>query len=406
MYVIIVRSVLVHFFLLLVYQLRLYWLVFITMLSFLNAYSDSLTKGPNRFLNPTLYFSSYNTTESRPSSNTNYIDGYSFSQNNVGGFMPLYTNSHLRKDSISKSTLHVLTTASVVNARLNFNGSGFNNNIEFYRISVGGRVIYNIGKNVFFATFTPFVSHDAITIQNPTLRWTGSIVYNRTVSELFSYRIGIARSFLLGLANPFTLNGNIPIPLVGVRIGRLDGVYLNLTFPRFFALNFPMGTKVYGSLFSRPFGAVYNYNNRDSTLALKGQEIIFGRSDWISGFSMNYRPHKSVSFFLSTGLATNRYIYFDEKQNFIKDNKSLYRSELNSSIFLEAGIALRLGKVKSVYNNNVMYDLFDINNLFDPGDLNNTIPGGDIPTRTGQYGADKLHKIQYKEVKELILEEL
>lgn len=321
------------------------------------------------------------------------LGDYSFAQSSSGFYFPFLTRDY-HKDTNVIANLHMLVVGSFLKMMPHFDSIPEDHQLT--KGSLGLRIMYNNGKkNVWFFNFAPCVSKDNQSDVVTNARFTSLIVFNRTVSRNFSYRIGFTRTFLFG--NKYHL------PVLGLRFGALDGVYLNVMFPRNISLNFPIGRKWDGSIYCKPFGGVYDFANTDSLYSGRNDSIIqFGRREYIAGAKFEYNAGKHFSFFLSSGLSMgNQVDFFSYTYNPKKFNilAPFYKADLPNSYFLNFGLTFRFGKVKKAYNNYTMYDLMDLNNTIDPGDVNDGPGNGSIP-RNGNRTSVK--DIQYKDVKDLL----
>jgi hypothetical protein len=241
-------------------------------------------------------------------------------------------------------------------------------------------------------------------------RWGSTVLYDRIVSQKFSFRIGYTRTFILG--NRFHL------PYLGVRIGRLDRIYFSAQFPRGMTFSFPLATKWRMSIFTKPTGSLLTFANNDSIyngLTNKGRldsTIIFGRYDGLWGFRVDYNPSKNVSLFLEFGRSNIRAVAFYSRLynkpngDPIKENVQVYKSffagPLEGAGFLTFGLTVRIGKTRSVYNNYNMYEVFNTNSIIAPGDNTNNTGDGNIPNATKLKKGKEATNIETRDVQDLI----
>ena len=268
---------------------------------------------------------------------------------------------------------------------------------KIFKPGIGLRAIYANGKkNTWFVDVSPFVAQDGYTINNPTLRFASIVLFNRTVSRNFSYRIGMLKTFVFGEA--------LPLPILGVRLGPLDGVYLNVHLPRNISLNFPLGSHLDGSAFFKPMGGVYNFRKGDNSILSWEKGNIsaieqFRRKEYLSGLQISYSSGSNFSIYIGGGLVTNRKVILlaDKKAGRVAD---AHWVQLDNSVFINFGLTLKFGEAKRMVNNLQMYDVFDLNNSMQPGDNNSSSPNMDIP-RKNEKAADQLQNLQYQDVKDL-----
>ncbi|HSZ24921.1 MAG TPA: DUF6268 family outer membrane beta-barrel protein, partial [Cytophagaceae bacterium] len=226
-----------------------------------------------------------------------------------------------------------------------------------------------------------------------TLRFTGGLVFNRTVSERFSYRIGFERNYLFGR--------RMQLPVIGFRIGRLDKLNLVVQFPRNISLNFPIGKRIYMSFYTSPNGGVYTINAIPGLFPHDNRSIIFTRNEITSGFQFNFRASNHFSFFISSGIVRNRRISFLDREKAVGSNKEDINKLVMQSSFLSFGINISFGRAKQVYNNHVLYDAFNMNNIYTPGSPQNQ----NIPSNPEKSKAESINRIKYKDIEDLVTEE-
>ena len=357
--------------------------------------SVSNKKAPKNYIRPCIFTNSYSTPEKKVDDVR--LKSYKYSQFNFGFYAPLFTNTKFKDDSTRIATFHLLATGSFVSAKPYL--GGFNIQYAYYKTSLGLRAITaDGGKNTWFFDAAPFVAEDfnsetGTSKTSPTWRFYGSIIYNRTASKNFSYRLGVVKTYVFGRG--------IILPFAGVRFGPLDGVHYSIWFPKSMSVDFPMGKKFWGSVFMKPMGGIYNFYNPDTTFRKNDHIIQFGRYEYLLGFNAEYRPNSHFSVNVGLGFSGKRIIGFADNNNTdgTKKSKLLYYQTIPTSGFLQVGLSVRIGAAKKIRNNYQMYDVLDLNNSMDPGD-NNSVPGnGDIPNNPDKV---KIKNIQYNDVKDLI----
>ncbi len=365
-----------------------------TFAAFSNTDRDSIgtvskPKEIKRYIRPCIYVNSYGTPVQELK--RKHFTSYGFKYSNVGLYVPVYTNTWYRKDSVTLSTLHFLVTGNSATSKATF--GGLSKNIEFYKLSIGFRTIYSTGKkSVWFFDYSPFIAEDNLNYV-PTWRFSSTIIYNRTVSEKFSFRIGFTKSYLFG--------EGLNLPVIGFRVGRLDDVHLNFQLPRNINLDFPMGQKFWGSVFAKSVGGRYNFLNPDTSFN-KGIDytIQFGRYEINTGFMLDYRPNKNISLNFGIGTVTKRVIVLADNNNPQGTGyEPFFRARLAPTLFATFGLSVRFGSARKINNNYEMYDVLDMNNLHDPGDNNAGPTNGDIPNNPARV---KVSNIQYLDIQDLI----
>jgi hypothetical protein len=350
-------------------------------------------KPVKRYIQPCLYFNSYGTPEQ--TIDNDRLKTYKFNQSNLGFYLPMFTKTWYKEDSISLANFHLLLTGNALTAQAQFSGiKGITGNHTLIKLSLGMRAIYNTGnKNIWFFNASPFVSQDDITISDPAVRIAAIALLNRTVSRTFSYRLGLIKTFSFGRS--------YELPIVGFRFGPLDGCYLTIQFPRNASFNFPMGKKFTASVFARVVGGLYNYSNRDNTFLINTPTVQFSRTEIQNGFQANYRPSSNFTFFSSMGLVYNRNIRFAYNTKTSGSREPIYSTLVQPTIFLNIGISARFGKAKKVYGNYQMYEVFNLNNSYEFQGL----PNSEIPVPSHDEDLKTIKKIQYRDIQDLLFEE-
>lgn len=344
-----------------------------------------------RFIRPNVYLNFYRTPQSNNTRNP--AREYGFRQVCLGGYLPVFANSWYNADGISISSFHLLAQANFITSKPYIAALKDNQHV-LYKLSAGLTAIYATGnKNIWYMSAQPFISQDKYTIENPTWRMAGVLLFNRTVSTKFSYRLGLMRTYVFGE----NVRNNLPV--IGFRVGRLDKIHLNMYLVRNISVNFPIGKKTWLEAFIKPVGGLYLFSNSDSLFTSKGP-VQFGRYELINGINITYRPNTSVTLFISTGISYG-------KKVFLRDGKSneQYNFRAAPSIFINGGINVALGKSKSVQNNMEMYDVFSMQNTWSGNNLNGAA-NTNIPNSTSNTEIEKINKIKYMDVRDLLSDEL
>jgi hypothetical protein len=370
----------------------------------LNANKDStkVVKMPKHFIRPAFSWSLYATGEraaigNRPVLNSRLGD-YRYLQSVWSFYAPLYTKATFSADSTSLNTFHLLATFNSVIDRPEF--SGLSEQHRLYKTGVGLRAIAGLGKNlVLFADATPMIFGDASDRANTrVLRLGATLAANFLVNPGLSFRFGVTRSFLFG-------NKNF-LPMIGMRIGKLDGlVYLNIQLPRTVSLHIQPTEKFAFSIYSRTQGGLYNFSNKDSIYLGNDDVIQFGQTGIANGIRFDFRPGPNFNFFASGGFAVRNRIWFYSytynRANDLRPLAPFYEAKPQGTIFVHVGLTWRFGKSKNAQGNYLMYEIYDMNNSSDPSD-NNTMPGNEDIRRSAK--AKEMHKVKLEDVGDLIQE--
>ncbi|HTL81919.1 MAG TPA: DUF6268 family outer membrane beta-barrel protein [Bacteroidia bacterium] len=358
------------------------------------------------YIRPCLYFN-YFGTRSTPIDHkndfptnllTNRLGQYRFAQSNIGFYCPLYTHTHFAgADSSDVNTFHFLMTMNGLTDMPEF--SNLDKQHKLYKIGLGLRAIYSFRSQfILFTDLSPYVVGDKFDKQSTQqLRLAGSVVFNWMINPSWSVRAGVTRTFLWG--NRWVL------PMVGIRIGKLDGkFYFSAQFPRYTSFVFQPSPKFSITLYSRAYGGVYNISNGDSIYFGSDTVIQFGQTGLANGLRFEYRASPDFSFFVSPGFAVQNHIWlyshsFNDTVHVFNRFAPFYKGRPENSVYLQFGVTWRFGKAKRSTGNYLMYDVFDMNNGMDPGD-NNSGPGNsDIPA---QYSKKQMQDVQYKDVADLV----
>lgn len=328
---------------------------------------------------------------------TNRLGDYKYFQSSLSFYTPLYTRTKFRGvDSTEVRTFHLLFTFNALTDRPTF--TGLQKQHELYKLSVGIRGIWTWkSRCVFFADISPFVTGDKYNEQATARTRMGStFVFNYMVSPQFSFRLGLTKTFLYG--------NKLFLPMIGFRVGRLDGpMYLQVQFPRHVSLTIQPSPKVSLNFFSKVYGGLYNISNEDSLYIGRDSVIQFGHLGIANGARLDFRPGPNFNFFLSGGLAVKNFVWLYSYQfNQINDLAPMapfYKGFPGPTWFVNVGVTVRFGKAKRSQGNYLMYDVFDLNNTMDPGDNNNNPGNSDI--RRGAK-AEEMQRVQYKDVEDLV----
>ncbi len=354
-------------------------------------------KTPKHYIKPCLYISWYGIPDRTitPRVDSIPVDGryYQFRQRNIGLNAPLYTNTWLSDDSTKIESFQLITTINSTKERIE--SSFLNEPRIFRRTSIALKGIYSDGgKNSYFLAVAPFSSFDQYTKAKNGKRLAMVFIYNRTVSEKFSYRLGFMRTFVFGK--------KLALPIVGFRFGKLDGVNFNIQLLRNMSLNMPIGNHFYYSIFTRPIGSAYSFKNDFNTGFLnKGTTVELRRWELLTGMTLTYRANGAFSMFVSTGFSRG-YVSFAEGSKRIAVKRDSYQEyTLKQGGFLNIGLNFYFGKSKQINGNYGMYDALDLNSTYGNDDNNINLGNTQIPA---QNKAMQVKNLQFNDVKDLISE--
>jgi hypothetical protein len=268
---------------------------------------------------------------------------------------------------------------------------------RLFKTGIGLRSIYAFGSQfIMFADVFPFTTGDHYD-KKLTQSWRlgGSLIFNYMVNPALSFRAGVTKNFLWG--NRYFL------PVFGIRMGRLDSkFYVSIQAPRFVSFNFQPSHKIGISLFSRVYGGLYDFSNRDSIYLGNDKVIQVGYTGIANGMRFDFRPNPNFSFFLSGGFAVRNHLWFYSRSfnppGHIGPLGHFYDGQPDPTLFIHFGFTYRFGKAKRSAGNYLMYDVFDLNAGMDAGD-NNAMSAGQ---NTGYYKKEEMKKVQYQDVVDLV----
>jgi hypothetical protein len=381
-------------------------LLFILLIVVVNVFSQTDStkkiKAPKHYFTPTI-FSDYYTTPQKNSDQRfrkgtadatirRHLRNYQYSQLVGGFYFPIITKDYNRTDG-STGNFHLLGTGSYMMAMPRFGGISDHN---LLKASIGVRGIYNSGKKgIWFVDVTPFMSTDLSAHSNTVYRWASTVLYDYMANPSLSFRFGVTRTYLLG--------NRYHLPYFGMRIGRLDNIYVSIQFPRNVTFSFPMSKYIRGSVYFKPMGGVFNMANNDSIYPKsKDNTILYGRYELISGFRLDANFNKHISVFVSTGFTGIKSLaFYSETEN--KNNnfvfRDFYNEKISRGLFFNVGFTLRIGRAKSIYNNYNLYETFNLNSTIDVGDNNTNTGDGNIPNQTKNK---EKNNFKIKDVQDLI----
>jgi hypothetical protein len=336
---------------------------------FVGAQTTKEAKPPKHYIRPTLYTDVF--AVGKRTLNRYPGQSYGLVTTNLGFYTPLVTHEVKRADSSGNRVLHVVLAGQLSQARPNF--SFIDEPHRLYRMSLGVNTIFQLNnRDMFVVSLMPFLAEDRQALSRPTPRLAWMVVYNRTVNEWFSFRLGWARSFVLG--------GSPNLPVLGMRIGRYDRLHVNLQFPRGYSLEMPFSSKFSIGLFHRYQGGPFVMKDV-GFLGADYQKVIFRRREMLTGIDVTVKPSSSWSVFFSSGFATRSWITmstvtrtsFTGQANLLEsESGNLIASRLSNALFVNLGVQVRLGKSRSTYDDYAKIDALYLNHQLSSGDQNNS----------------------------------
>lgn len=356
-------------------------------------------KPPKHYIKSNLFFSRYGTMsrtlEGKDLFLNNRLGNYSFTQYNLGFYTPLMTRSWYRKDSVRLANFHLLFTFNYNVSIPAFSGEA--NEHKLFKSGIGLRGIYNTGgKWIWFFDASPFSVGDRMDMRTKQPRYASILVADYVPSADFSLRFGFTRTFLFG--------NRYHLPMIGMRFGRLDKMYLSIQFPRSVTAAWVVNKNFTLSLYSKPFGGLYRFSNKDTLYINPDVKVLqFGRWELTNGARVDVNMGSNFSMFVSGGISMNNRIFFFSP-DFNNNNSSLgvlapfYRGTVDPTPFLHLGLSVRFGKTKKISGDHRMYEVIDMTNMYDPGDNNDGPGNGQIPAEAKKR---EMERIKYQDVSDL-----
>ncbi len=339
-------------------------------------------KSNQRYFRPTFYTNGYTTPKSPIQENSNVTGNYQYSHFNAGYLVPLFTENWYRKKDNTLANFHILTGANFLRSYPEYTLIPLQ--YSLYKISWGMRLIYNSGrKNVWFGSINPFFSQDDRTIGKPQVRYAASLIFNRMVNKNFTYRLGMYRTYILG-------GSQIHFPMIGIRIGPLDGTYFSLQFPKYAAFVVPASEKVSVAFFVRPAGNIFNF----SEFAGKTDVVQFRRYELLYGALVNFKANKNISMNMGAGFTRSRTISFADNTGATGNDLFQHQLNVEPSLFFTAGLVIRFGKSIPIHNNYLLYDAIDLNQGIESGDVNEGVNDTSIPSKNVVPRRFEMYEIQ------------
>ena len=261
---------------------------------------------------------------------------------------------------------------------------------------------------------SPFIAEDNISIKNPRLRMFGDVIFSRSVSKDFSYRLGASYTYRFG-------NGAF-VPVLGVRIGDYNKHFLSIQLPRNISFNIKLNPKVYLGAFVRVNGGIYRFTIKDSdnTVFKDGvdnQNIIMTRTDYLSGLSLNVAATSNLYLCLNLGVVTGRTIDLRINEKFSGvGGSSVFKGKgttlnIENSSYFNLSLSYYFGKANYQSAFSPMLEMKALNNNYDAGDLNNA---NDATTNDmNKVSVDDINKKEarsnlndnYKDIQDFLMED-
>jgi hypothetical protein len=341
-------------------QLANICILFACAVSAQQSFDSSGIKLPKHYFNTVIAIDYYQKPKVRLEPSTRVsrrLGTYGLNEIAVNLYTPLFTKVKTLESGTIRN-FHFLLTVNYHSLRTQFSQITDHNLIK---AGIGIRFIYNTGKKaVWFVDAAPFVTRDLTYASDVYRRFASTIVLSVNESARFNWRIGITKSFMWG--NRYYL------PYLGVRFGRLDKVNLSIQIPRNIALNIPVSENFILSVFTRPQGGMYLFSNTDSIYLKQTENAFhFTRYEIITGLRADVRIKRVISLYASAGISSKNNLTFYSDNSNAKLSGSpyniyFYEGETRPTLFINAGVVVRLGKARSSHNDKNILDAIDLNN--------------------------------------------
>lgn len=336
---------------------------------------DSIQKSPEKFkLRPSISINVWGTGVSKLMTKSpllNDVD-YKFSERSLSGFVPFYSN-YIQKDDRTKFNT-LLFTGNILTSNPRF--SFYESKPNLKKLSLGLRGFHFDGKKgILMWNGSTFFAEDKVNFGKVKWRYMIDLVYNRSVSNRFSYQLGFSYNYRLG--------GGAFMPNIGVRIGDYTKSFLMIQIPRNISYNIRISKKAYFGIFTRPNGGVYKFvidksNPNIFRNGINGSEIVLNRTEWLTGLMINKSFTPNLYFSLNLGVVTHRVVNLNSTQRLSgMGGPNVFRGsgrdiQIQDAGFIGFSFSYYFGK--PTYNGTMSpyIELQGMNNAYDAGGNNNS----------------------------------
>lgn len=246
----------------------------------------------------------------QPQRNIKDSSGYNYASHELGFhvMVPLYHKKITRPDSDEQNHLGLFLTPGV---RFNKIDISYLRSRIFMNVGAGFGGYYHFKKkHTITAMIQGQINEDEFTINDPQPRFAGLLLYNQKVSNKFSYRAGLAYSYLFGNVD----GTGYLFPVLGGKIKTGERSQLNITLP--FNLSFVhfMKNKMRLHISLKPNGGVNRYKNRYA-FATNDEVIILRRRSYLFLTGISYPAKNNLSLGADIGIVMARKITFTNESN-------------------------------------------------------------------------------------------
>lgn len=225
-------------------------------------------------------------------------DSFRFDCNqfNVSFLSPVFNNS--------ANTLHAFVSPSIGMGKLNFGQTGFNR----YTIMASLPLVFFYkpkGKNSYMLSASAFFSEDEYTLSDFYPRYLGLFIFNRKVSDKFSYHLGATSTYLLA--------ERLTLPVIGARFRTGSKSSLNINLPFTLRYSHFINSRFSYSLSLKPSGMFTRFQNKRN-LDTTNRIFYFRRSAYALGWQGNYILRTGMLLKAQAGVLFSQRIRFTEPE--------------------------------------------------------------------------------------------
>lgn len=307
----------------------------IFLLSFYSANAQS-----NNFLGNNLTFS----LNSQSISRLKFNDSTTESKNNFRNSKFVIGYKHSLYSKFSQKDGHLKFTQIRISpvlqiGKVNFENDNLNRTLINLKLGLSG-IFHTSNKNTFLLAANAFANEDEYTLPEASFRYSGMLMYMRKVNSKFSYRTGIAFTYLFG--EPLAL------PILGFKYKTSEKSMLNVTLP--FVINWRKQTKVQKLFYGftlRPNGGINRYQNKLSIDTTNVTLILRQRTYQFLG-DLRVINKTNMILFQAGFVGNQKVLFTNENNNSVVNNYSFNGS---NSVYANVSFIWFLSKkTKNVSN--------------------------------------------------------
>jgi Domain of unknown function (DUF6268) len=236
-------------------------------------------------------------------------------------------------DNNSKFT-QVSIIPSLQWAQADFGKENFTRNFINLNLSLLG-IFHTSNKNTFIGTLSALANEDEYTLPDANLRYTSAFLFARKVNKKFTYRLGVAFSYVFGDARI--------IPLLGAKWQITPKSILNFTLP--LNINYKHSTKnpnLFYGFSSRNSGGFNSFQNKLNTDTIN-RVIAMRRRSFQFSADVKYIG-RQYTVLAQVGVNLNQNVRFTGQNN----NTIINNFEFTGSNtgFVRVNLIIPLGEVK------------------------------------------------------------